>query len=293
MNIQWKEQGIKIATISATIAFAVLSSWAADGFKGECLFEPFLGKCDTGIPTILTRALVTVSCAAVAGWIVYRLAAQLLPTRHLAQVGAVRGHSVLIAAISPFTPALTNLGEGVWRVDEVDRSGKATGTSITLSGNLDLDIEAFTKAGFRWNGQQFLRGLKPHIESGCLKHLVLIGSPEPGGSFKSIADAETLAKLYCPPVAVHCHQTAIHFEDIELLQTGFTKWIRHFLDDGILEREIILDCTGGNKTTSIAAALTTLHWRNIEFQYVQTIGADAHAIGFNVVLERPKQGLGA
>jgi len=54
------------------------------------------------------------------------------------------------------------------------------------------------------------------------------------------------------------------------LIAAFNKAIDVFKEQGIAEREIIIDITGGQKTVSIAGAVVTLN-KNVTFQYVQTI----------------------
>jgi len=81
----------------------------------------------------------------------------------------------------------------------------------------------------------------------------------------------------------------VDFEDIEALQTRFDHWIEHFRAQGIAEPDIILDATGGQKTTSIAAALTTLRWNRIEFQYVQTRKPN-NVLGFNLAVDTGPRG---
>lgn len=277
----------KILAALLSLTVVVTSGWVGDGLKGDCLFQPWLA-CGTGCSALLWRPLAAAVLFGLSLYGLYRTAKGLLPIRHLAPTPDVRGHQVLIAALSPFTPQ-PNFEAGKWVVAEATADGK----SITLSGNLDNDIAAFSDMDWRWNGQQFLRAMRPHLQSHSLTNMVLIGSSGHSGSFDSRDKAEQLAKLYAPSLKVHCHPEAVDFEGIEAMQQAFDHWIEHFLAAGIDEKEIILDATGGKKTNSISAALTTLRWERIEFQYVQTDGNDPHVIGFNVVVESAQTALGA
>ncbi|MHB1592310.1 MAG: hypothetical protein ACYCTW_12395 [Sulfuricella sp.] len=239
----------------------------------------------------------------------YQTAKGLLPIRLLAETPNVQGRRVLIAALSPFGAKVQQL-DGQWQMLEVlkekknenqpsdeDASNKIQAKIVNLSGDLDKDILAFTTAQWRWPGQQFLRALRPHVlaEADKLDHLVLIGSPGSRGSYGSLDAAKQLALLYAETATVHLHPEAIGFEDIEAMQQTFDWWINFFREKGIAEKDIILDATGGQKTTSIAAALTTLRWERVEFQYVQTEpakpGEEIRAIGFNVVVDAAHKGV--
>lgn len=258
----------------------VSSGWVGDGLNGVCLWEPFIGACAAGAhPSLAVRVVVAGLLFWAAVFLLFRTAKRLLPVRHLARTPSVSGHKVLIAAISPLKPKPMQKN-GHWVVIEGDKR-------VVLSGNLKEDIDAFTALAWRWNGQQFLRSLKPHTQT--LRHLVLIGSPGDWGSFGSLESAKALVSLYATQADVLVHPDPIGPEDIEGLQTCFDHYIEHFHGLDVPQREIILDSTGGQKTTSIAAALTTLRWEGIEFQYVQTEGdppgSEIRAIGFNLLAD--------
>ena len=280
----------KVLAASLTLTTIVTAGWVGDGLKGECLFEPWLGACGESHLSLLCRVLAAGVLFGLSLYGLYRITKGLLPFRHLAQTPSVAGHRVLIAALSPFTPQPRVEADNSVVIEDGDKR-------VVLTGNLDTDIGAFTTMSWRWNGQQFLRALRPHVQARTLEHLVLLGSPGPRGSFDSLAAAEQLARLYAPSVAAQHHPVAIGPEDIESLQQAFNMWIERFRKQGIAEKDIILDVTGGQKTTSIAAALTTLHSDRIEFQYVQTEpkkpGEEIHVIGFNVVIDTAQKGTDA
>ncbi|HYN77482.1 MAG TPA: hypothetical protein VES73_06795, partial [Lamprocystis sp. (in: g-proteobacteria)] len=240
-------------------------------------------------------------------YLTYRLAKTWVPVRHIAPGQAVRPHRVLIAPISLFKPVPEKNENSQWCVRERDRDGKIL-REVVLSGKLGEDIAAFSRQGWLWNGQQFLRGLAPHLQGvdpvgpvkTALTDLVLIGSSgEERSSHASLPVVRDWVATYTD-ARLHPLQGAakgINFEEIQTLQHTFDKWIRYFIDHGIPESEIILDTTGGQKTTSIAAALTTLRWSQVEFQYVESkdaVGNGAEAkpnvLGFNVVVDAPQHG---
>lgn len=269
-----------------SLIMVVASGWVGDGLKGECLFQQWWGECGKGSMQILFRTLPALIGFFLSAWGTYCLAKGWLPIRHLAQNQTVRPHKVLIMPLSLFFP-LPECTDGICRVR--DNKGK----EITFTGKLTDDIEAFSRAGWRWNGQQFLRGLEPHLSAGVLSDLVLIGSSGERASYTSLEVAKQLVGLYSD-ARVHFYPEAIDFEDIQSLQQVFDGWIKTFSDSGVAERDILLDITGGQKTTSIAAALTTLLWNRVEFQYVESresvvVGEKPRVISFNVVVDAPRK----
>lgn len=286
-----KEIARRLAVFCLGLVFMVTSGWVGDGLKGECLFSLWMGECEGTYAStqILCRVLLSLIACFGSALLAYYLAKEWWPVRHIAQTRSVRAHKVLIMPISLYNPLPVQNGQQ-WTVAHGN-------THIPLTGNLKTDIQAFTDQGFRWNGQQFLRGLEPHISANSLAHVVLIGSSGKFPSHEGLAAARALVGLYSR-AEVHLHPAAVDFEDIEKLQQAFDEWIKHFRDAGIPEKEIILDTTGGQKTTSIASALTTLRWAQVEFQYVESRDAAAMAsdhkpdvISFNVVVEAPQKGL--
>jgi hypothetical protein len=266
-----------------SLATVVASGWVGDGLNGQCLWQPFLGDCGAAAPlALLLRAMIAGLLFWVSIMLLYRVAKRLLPVRHLARTPQVGAHAVLITALSPLRPKPV-FEDGRWVVTNGS-------LRVALTGDLKQDIDAFTALDWLWNGQQFLRCLKPH--SARLRHLVLIGSPGDRGSFDSLEPARDLAQLYAPAAEIIIHPDPVGPEDIEGLQACFDRYIEQFQEAGFAQREIILDATGGQKTTSIAAALTTLRWEHIEFQYVQTEadppGGEIRAIGFNLIVDNYK-----
>lgn len=172
-----------------------------------------------------------------------------------------------------------------------------SGNEVVFTGDLANDIDAFNKLGWRWNGQQFLRGLEPHVAAGALTDLVLIGSSGKFASHAGLEVTKQMAGIYSR-ASVHLHPEVIDFEDIQALQQVFDGWIKTFHERGVPEREILLDATGGQKTTSIAAALTTLRWSQVEFQYVKSkdvvvAGEKLNVMSFNVVAEAVQKAPGS
>ncbi|MFA7061722.1 MAG: hypothetical protein WC156_13005 [Pedobacter sp.] len=152
---------------------------------------------------------------------------------------------------------------------------------ICLEGkSLQEDIDKLN--GEKLNWQQLLRCLLPHTHS--LDALFVIGSKDAEefdtktnkkttryGSFVAIDSVQRIVNQYCTrnPKLLR-FDTPVDFEDFTNLQAAIIEGLNLMRRDyGIEEEDIIIDVTGGQKTTSIAGAAVTLN-RRVAFQYVQT-----------------------
>ena len=132
-----------------------------------------------------------------------------------------------------------------------------------------------------------MRGLKPHHE--ILKYVYLVGSEKSGkieSSSKFLNNAETLIKQYCKKAQIFKEENkSVNFEDLKEVTKAIDKAIQKFKDSGMNEKDMIIDVTGGQKTTSIAGALVTLN-SQVTFQYVQT-NSPYDVVSYNVVIQSP------
>ena len=274
-----------------TLLVVVTSGWVTEGAGGACVWEGW-APCQAGSNDRLLRLGISLLGFGVFAVWLYRKAAQFLPARVLEQTN-VTGKKVLIAALSPLDPK-PNMNA---KPPQVTKAG----TTIELTGDLDADITALGRLPGYWNGQQFLRSLQPHLREKKLTHVRLIGSPNQSGrdgSYASLKEATKLIELYARAngcsVEVTTHPEAVHFEYIDALREVFDTCIKSYVEgQDIPQSEVILDATGGNKTASIAAALTTLRWRHVLFQYVQTNVDNPRVLAFNAVIELPQREGGA
>lgn len=180
-------------------------------------------------------------------YMAYRFGRKLLPVRHLGPARKPEPHKVLIIPVSVLK-----------------------GDMPSLTGNFIEDIKSMEK--LRWNGEMLVRAFQAHQDG--LERICFIGSTnkdENGNcSFDQQAQFNRIASLYFQKI--NPVWDACDFETVSELYEKMNDLIEQALKDGIKEKDIIIDCTGGQKTTSIAAALATLHHAGIEFQYVQTAG---------------------
>ncbi|GBD96755.1 MAG TPA: hypothetical protein ENG83_07435 [Nitrospirae bacterium] len=122
---------------------------------------------------------------------------------------------------------------------KVDLSGK--------SRNIEKDIAELNKIS--WNWQQILRGLLPHKSS--LEHLYLVGSKGDNGSFKDLDKATNFIGKYFKNIRIAKHDRAIDFENFDVLVKALEKTILLLKKHDLTEKDIVIDVTGGHKTTSI------------------------------------------
>jgi hypothetical protein len=233
-------------------------SWMADGLKGDQLFAtwlpPALAKCQWLI--ILFAFVVFISASI---WLYHHRQAFSLArslSRHLCEP-----HSSLILLVSPSNISLPTTSPLFPLYLGLDN-----GMSIELRGtSLTADIQALDQ--IRWNWQQILRALVPH--SAKLRRLRLIGSPEPRGSFLQLDLCKAILERYLSGVTILPVDEPIDFENFNALVQCMRRIIKEEEHHGMKEQEIIIDVTGGFKTTSIAGASITFN-SQVTFQYVQT-----------------------
>lgn len=240
----------------------VTGSLAADAIEGNKLFAGWWKGAEQH------QVLITVLCVLAfilffLGLYRYRNDFRSVHLYSLQQGQAVKPHQCVIFFVSPpvITPLFASEEAGV-RVGDLELGGLS----------LDDDIGRLDASMWRW--QQMLRGLKPHCECETVRQVWLIGSVDSGqgpseqGSFRSLAAASSLLQRYCPWAQVRQYAVAVPFEDFNRLKHALEDVINGLLRSGFGSEDIVVDVTGGQKTTSIAGAAVTLGSR-VTFQYVQ------------------------
>jgi hypothetical protein len=264
--------------IILAIALAVGVSWLADAVKGEALFVWLFGQSTAaGWGGLALSLLWTVGF----GFWLYRRRATFLPTRHIHPRHEVAPHKVLIACVSNQRARVeTDANGGIRIVFSEKRNGTEIEVPVALTGRLDLDKENPELSKRRWSWQQLLRGIAPHVS--MLERVYLIGSAGRDGSFKDLASCEALLRKYCKSdTKIETFGEPIDFEDVGAVHGLLERAIKDAGKQGARLTDVIIDATGGQKTTSIAAAMATLRYPAVEFQYVQTAGPDV--LAYNVV----------
>ena len=248
-------------------------SWLADGIKGEALFSDWFPVFIEWKWRTLTISLSLVLFVVPVIWL-YRYRKIFLGVRTLEQI-KTRAHPCLILLLSTPNIVPANLSFPL--------NIRSKNTEAVIKGeSLKYDIVELNK--IRWNWQQLLRGLLPHQSE--LKYAYLIGSSGGTGSFQHLDKAEMLIKRYCPSSEIIKPEKAVDFENLEELTDSIFKAILELERKGMKGKDIIIDVTGGKKTTSIAGAIVTLN-SDVTFQYVQTDIADPDVISYNVDIQSP------
>lgn len=191
---------------------------------------------------------------------IYRHGRDYLPTRTLSSGATATPHKVLLYFVSP--PLRDNAS-----FDD------QTGWLVNDHRLNTLTLDEAIKKSRRWNGAQLLRSVNHHKEE--LERVYLFGSQGNRGSHQHLEKIHRLLAPYIrPEVAVTNHPQALNFEDVDALHGAIISAVRSLEKEGYKHSDIMIDITGGQKTTSIAGALATVHMQDLEFEYVQTFYID-------------------
>lgn len=224
---------------------------------------------------------------------------KLLPTKILDQTDQPPRRRVVIALLSPCTNLRWDEDSGAWQVrKEFDPNAPW----VSLAGKTIEDLVRYDPAGIpQWKWQQVLRAAYWHLrDDGPLERLVLIGSTGEGGSASAsqLDLAERFLGTWLPgkiqvfgkPVAGRAEADSrwhADFEDLLSLRAALQRTLGALHKDpsGYTDGDIVIDCTGGFKVASIAAALVTLDRAKLMFQYVGTGTHSGRIIGFELANE--------
>ena len=252
----------------------MVSGWVGDGLEGSTLF--FSNEADY-LPhkrcIIIGLIFLWIALAFVLDWLVLYL----LPLRTLSQKRQAEPHKVLITPLSVseegvMLNSIELRADGYWLVFDRCEARCADG----------LDKLFTTFETTRYSVMPLLRSLKRHVINGTLKEVHFLVSPKSA----KFADKLKLALEPCiQGVAIKIYSPALDFEDVDEVYHALDELVGRIIDGGYKERDIIVDLTGGQKPTSVALALYTLH-RDIVCQYVQT-GGDKDVLQYNMALHPP------
>lgn len=243
----------------------ISGSWLADGIKGEVLFSDwssFFANRAWGLSVAFGVFLAS-------SYGLYRLRHAFANIQSLSR-HKCDPHKSLILLVS--TPTFKT------RLDAVSRTLHfPDGTDIKLSDNLCKDIKALGKSGKRWNWQQMMRAIQPHIvdPEKRLRRLHLIGSAGSIGSFGHLNSCKKWLKGYLPGVEITTiDPPGVDFEDFNAVIRHIQETIDEQKKGGkgkvkFTDKDIVIDVTGGTAMASIAGSSSTLNTR-VTFQYVQT-----------------------
>jgi len=248
------------------IIFAILTilagSWAADALSGDELFVywfPCLGEYRR------ETAFFTFLIFIVSFLLLFKYRKDFLAVRGLSQHACTPHAGLIILLSSPNKVPSKKFPMSIDLRNEnkVELQGKS------LTDDIKALEECKTNNDY-WNWEQLLRGIKEHQNT--LKYVYLIGSKETKripASFDFLDHAKAIIRQYCPNITFLKEVEPIDFENFNELVDKIAAAIKKLKEEGINEKDIIIDITGGQKTASIAGAAVTLS-SNVTFQYVQT-----------------------
>lgn len=266
-----------LVLISLTV-IPVLSGWVGEVsknyFKGECLTTAELRLFWVGLVGSILLVVFVV-------W----MGKKLLPARVIDQTKDFRKRPVVIALLSP-CDNLKLSDNGEWRV--LDK--KNNDMPHLLSGKTLHELVGNSSGLPLWNWQQTLRAAYYHQSD--LKKLVLVGSLKGSGEKQQLDRADKFFSTYFSGKVAIMGSPAqsggdydlrwqADFEELDALIELLRDVLRtlHKNMANLSDEDIIIDCTGGYKVASIAAALVTLDRPDLMFQYVGNTGG---VLGFNV-----------
>lgn len=257
----------RILAVVLALLVLVSGSWIADGVKGEVLFSDwsdFFANRAWGLSMAFVVFLTS-------SYGLYRRRHAFANIQSLSR-HKCDPHKSLILIVSPPTREI--------RLDDSRMLHFPDGTQIQLSDCLDQDLDKLDKLSqekpsYKWNWQQQMRAIKPHVNpEKQLLRLHLIGSTGDGGSLEHLDSSKKWLERYLPGVKITKDKSGVDFNDFDAVVQHIQKIIDEQKKEGkgkvkLTDKDIVIDVTGGTSMASIAAASTTLNTR-VTFQYVQT-----------------------
>ena len=259
----------RIFAVVLALLVLVGGSWIADGVKGEVLFSDwsdFFANRAWGL-------LMAFGVFLASSYGLYRLRHAFTNIQSLSQHECDPHKSLILLVSTPDSKIrLDNDSRKLLFSDE---------TEIQLTDDLGKDIDKLDKLlrekpSYKWNWQQQMRAIKPHIVDSRkqLLRLHLIGSTGDGGSLEHLDSCKKWLKGYLPGVNITKDKSGVDFNDFNAVVQHVQKIIDEQKKEGkgkekLTDKDIVIDVTGGTSMASIAAASTTLNTR-VTFQYVQT-----------------------
>ena len=261
-----KDARSAIINITLATPLLLLQSWISDGIEGNELFHWLVRGLKLGEQTISTAVLLLGMTVLAIGltWALYQRRRTFLPIQiqRIGEPDGVDPHAILVMTVS-------NLGV-TWRVDLANKLIFNNGKSLSLDGTLDDVLTRLAGERERFSWEQLLRAMRKHAEGGQLRQVYLVGSPGDQGTAAKFIECRDLLCLCFPSIkATEFQREEVGFEDIDGLLGLYRSIIQRA---GKGKSQVMIDVTGGTKVVSIAAAIVTMEYPDIEFQYVETQG---------------------
>ncbi|WP_156137265.1 hypothetical protein [Tepidimonas taiwanensis] len=271
----WKSVGIIVTTF---VLLSLPGNWLAS-FISELVRYPWRDVAWGSWSFLLALSLVALLTGVRLLW---NLRARLVPAR-VEQLSEIQPRRVFIGFLSTIddkdieTETLQN-GAAIYKFK--GNKAKEDGTSEWHIIETIEQLANHEKQLGPW--QQLARGILPHLTT--LESVMLLPSSNSTGEKDngqgSSATAKRAVKVFKDLIkrspalsAGHTisveHAPAADFEDFRAVMKQLEWAIQHYKQSYALS-DMVIDVTGGQKTTSIAGALTTLDKRELDLQYVPT-----------------------
>lgn len=260
-NFAGGRAGVIVVILLALAVIPIPVAWMAD------ILREWMGD-RRDDAWVLALALVALLLLVV---MLAKFAERYLPARVLSPQTDFSPRRVLLTTLSPCRN-LVPQGRGFSVIDD-------KGDPHALSGDLGRDTDLATALP-QWPWQQTLRGARKNHPA--LERIVLAGSQDGSGAPRQIELCRQFLGHYFPHAVIEPTHRPARFDDIEDVLDMLRDAIRRLNEAGYKDRDIIIDCTGGPKPTSIAAALVTLDHPDLMFQYVGSGEEAGRVCAFNV-----------
>lgn len=257
---------VSTPTFVGALAVLILSGWASD-----ILQDLFVARWAARYPLAIAAAVV--AALAGASWALLRAKAARLSVRSRMEEEA-RPRQGLVMLLSTPGP-----------VPEVEEDRMIIGGVVLSRGDIDDALDRLRDGGVRWNWQQLVRGLKPHLHS--VRAVYLIGTAGEDGSYQYLDRAAHLVRLFREDIRVEAGprlEDAFSFEQTLAALMHGIQWLNGLQ---IPEAQIAVDVTGGPKISSIAGAAATLK-SSATIQYVETgpsTGSEPRVLHYDLLSE--------
>lgn len=282
LRLAWSEVAPWIA--AALVALTV--SWAADGVKDSV--EAWIKGETVKVWIYVVRVISVILFVATAMWL-YRVRQRLFQprTRFVRnEIPEKREHLILF--LSHLDISRGKLRDGVPE-------------GITLTGELEKDLDtlvAWKQQGKPyWPWEMPLRGIRHHL--GRLRTVTVICSPQSilqvhwFGQILACYEVlrDVSVRIFVQEenrsVLAVCPETPLarggwEFEQFDDLSRAVLHLLRDLKNQRVIDNQIMIDFTGGQKVTSVVAASVTFN-RTVKAQYVQT-NHPHNVISYDIVL---------
>lgn len=260
----WKSVGIIVTTF---VVLSLPGNWLA-GFVYEVVQRPWRDVAWGNWSLLLALSIVALLTGVRLLW---SLRARLIPAR-VEQLPEIQPRKVFIGFLSTIDPTTVELKSGSVAFKDKNQNWQTIETIEQLA-NHESQLGSW---------QQLARGILPHLPA--LECVILIPSSNNTGNEAnaqaSISTAETAVRVFEDLIQRSQALPAGHsvsiktapaadFEDFGAVMEQL-EWAIQQNKQSYKLSDMVIDVTGGQKTTSIAGALTTLDKRELDLQYVPT-----------------------